>query len=507
MLRSSPSLLLIQISILLTVALYFANSPDFLTFPFHLTVGRWILHQQTVPQEDLWTVFGEGKSWVSDSWLFDLVVASLERFGGSSALVACQILLVFTMLGTASFILTRAASDRFVGTLLALLLGAALLHSSPFDPKVISYTLLLAQLGLVSSKLVQVSQSKFFYSSFLLAVVHVNVHSSFLIAAVVCSVLGYLHWRGADHRSPLKLLAAYLILWVLASCCSPYVGGEVYAILSYWWAEALAYIAHPLRPGSLLDFEFAFLVLFWIVIFMIAVAPVLRKTELFVMIICSLVGALDLRFTPYALILLSWAAATVWGRVELYAVTGFRGKFRDGIELLRERCLSFVRVARPIGIVWFLLCLAIVFGFRSFAQPAFYRGAPQVEVDFILAQPNYAPVIHSNYLGAYLIYRFSNAAGVPLDKAMLDRRSSAFRPESPNFDYSLNRDGGHWGKLIEATRPRTAIVADQDSLCHVLASDFSWKVVFANGNPVTQARFEPDVCRKVRGWIIFQYEE
>jgi hypothetical protein len=61
---------------------------------WHLAAGRWILEHGAVPRIDPFRFTSRDTLWVDHEWLFQVVIAGLERVGGLPALVAARTLLV-----------------------------------------------------------------------------------------------------------------------------------------------------------------------------------------------------------------------------------------------------------------------------------------------------------------------------------------------------------------------------------------------------------------------------
>ena len=65
---------------------------------WHLRVGQWIATHGSVPSTDPFSSFGQGKSWVAYSWLFELLIHALYRGLGLAGIVLYRVAMVFAAL-------------------------------------------------------------------------------------------------------------------------------------------------------------------------------------------------------------------------------------------------------------------------------------------------------------------------------------------------------------------------------------------------------------------------
>src|SRR5215475_7883389 len=55
---------------------------------WHVQAGKWIVEHGTLPITDPFSAFGEGKSWIAYSWLFEVGMYELVHVFGESAIIA-----------------------------------------------------------------------------------------------------------------------------------------------------------------------------------------------------------------------------------------------------------------------------------------------------------------------------------------------------------------------------------------------------------------------------------
>lgn len=89
---------------------------------WHLKTGEWILQHRTVPRTDPFSQFGLGQPWVAYSWLFELLLASVEQIFHLPGIIGLTVALasaIFTVL----FLLLRATHPQPVVVMGLLLVG------------------------------------------------------------------------------------------------------------------------------------------------------------------------------------------------------------------------------------------------------------------------------------------------------------------------------------------------------------------------------------------------
>jgi hypothetical protein len=72
---------------------------------WHLRTGQWIVAQGGVPQTDPFSSYGQGRTWVAYSWLFEVLVSGLHHALGLHGIVLYRVLMSFAVI---------AALHRFV---------------------------------------------------------------------------------------------------------------------------------------------------------------------------------------------------------------------------------------------------------------------------------------------------------------------------------------------------------------------------------------------------------
>ena len=93
---------------------------------WHLRTGQWIVDHGTVPTTDPFSAYGQGKTWIAYSWLFEVLVYGLHHWLGLKGIVLFRVVIGLALLAAVHRLISRR-EPRFVrGTVLAALAFVAL---------------------------------------------------------------------------------------------------------------------------------------------------------------------------------------------------------------------------------------------------------------------------------------------------------------------------------------------------------------------------------------------
>lgn len=454
--------LLLRAMVVLAVTTYFCAPlyhPE--TF-WYLTLGHWIQEHGQVPVVDLWTAAGEGRPWVSASWLFSLLLSSSEWVLGERGLLLFTLLNFILLGGVASWVFASRSGDPFVGVSLTIILcGAVLLLGAP-TPEIPGIALALLGYEALERFL---SSGKVTWLSGCVAslIMLVNVHPLYypLLLLVVLSL-----WA----RRPRNYVA--IVLCLLTVVCTPYLGLQVPQLVAQW-SNAISFIAAS-REGvpSVYHYPFAFLLLLLLLaaIFSRSTSMPLRPVELPFFALGVLAGFFALNFTGVAVALSALMLAKLWAAGAQHS----GGNLAVAVSRLREKSARLP----TLGVIWIALCVVIVNVVNLFKFPFDDRALPVRVVDRLLEDRLPGPVFHEPEIGSYLIFRFATGRGEPTRAAALDLRTPAILPELAAELAAFRGGLPGWLRLADRFAPQTIVCRARSPLDTVLRGDPSWRLVF-----------------------------
>jgi hypothetical protein len=113
---------------------------------WHLRTGQWIAEHGILPSTDPFSSFGQGKSWVAYSWLFELLIYALHRGFGLAGIVFYRVAMAFTVsVAIHRFVAKREPQFLPVAGLVSLALVSLteLMNERPWLLTILFYTLSL----------------------------------------------------------------------------------------------------------------------------------------------------------------------------------------------------------------------------------------------------------------------------------------------------------------------------------------------------------------------------
>jgi hypothetical protein len=204
---------------------------------WHLASGEWILGHRALPRFDPFRFTSERVPWVDHEWLFQVVIASIERAGGLPALVIGLAILVVA-LAALLFREMRLAGAPPAAAVLAVVFAVLGMRGRFFlRPELASLAFLAVLLALLQH-LRRTGSRKAAFLIPLLTVVWVNFHPGALIAPIISAayLLGD-RLPGGRRSIPLGLTLLVPALAALALLANPY-GAGVFTV-PFGIAEAL----------------------------------------------------------------------------------------------------------------------------------------------------------------------------------------------------------------------------------------------------------------------------
>jgi hypothetical protein len=203
---------------------------------WHLRLGRDIAATGAVPRVDTLTYTRSGTTWVDQSWLFDLGLASLVGWRGWSAAVALAALILAAVYAFLAYDLVRAGRSPIVAAVTATVaagIGAVHFHCRPH-----LFTIAGVALTLAAARAWHSRNSRVIWLVPLGMIAWANLHGGFVAGPVILAtaIVGALIERSAKadpnaRSSPAKpegsagnltSITAVLALSILAPLLNPY---------------------------------------------------------------------------------------------------------------------------------------------------------------------------------------------------------------------------------------------------------------------------------------------
>ncbi|MCC6954721.1 MAG: hypothetical protein IT290_11430 [Deltaproteobacteria bacterium] len=447
--------------------LYLSSSLRDPDLGWHVVVGRWILANATVPTVDHWTMFAHGQPWVAYSWLPEVVFAAVDRGFSASGLYFLQMTLALALSFVSYFVYSALSRNMLVGGLLGALVTISTFSHFGLRPQSLVWIYLLLTVGLCAR--IEDRGLKRFECCGLLVLFSLwaNTHTSTLFGLVTVGL-----WLLSSRGSRIALTAGALSF--SGTLVTPYFGRE--------WLVFLNIAGHPssfssiaeFRSPMLAQYQSAFPILLFALLIVIALPQWRRVEPSKALLIVGMLagGALVSKLLPFANVLCAALLAQLW-----QGSGGLNG-ISDGIERVHER-------ASRAHLVPLLLFIAIAHGVilaQLALLPRFDPLSLPVEaMNFAEVEQLPGVVAHDFQSGGYLLYRMSDASGIPAQRAMMDGRTNLISEElwSKHQSAIYGEDG--WRDYFELVPTATIVWNKLSPLTPKLREDPEWCKVFENG--------------------------
>ncbi|RIL09479.1 MAG: hypothetical protein DCC75_06425 [Proteobacteria bacterium] len=445
---------------------------------WHITVGRWILHHGKIPAADHWGLFSAGEPWRAYSWSNEIVYALFDQTFGIYGLLVLKLLIAASLALSLSYCFSRLAGDWFLGACLGVFSTAACYNHFTLRPQSIVW-ILFVWLIFWAERISREGLSPRSAAALIgIMALWSNSHLSAVLGlAVLCGwLLPGANWRSFAWRGFFLTLAFF----IAGTLLTPYLGGE--------WITFFRKAGHPLQfetvsefqPATILQYSTAFLILS--LAFMLAllhknpgaISPV--KGVLCGIFCCGALAVV--KFLPMAVILNCAVIAHLWERQG--RDLGKLGNLAEAIVRLKG---AVFRIPRE-GLAFVVVCLGIVELYQRWTEPILEQVVPKKAVDFIQANGLPHPIMNVFGYGGYLIYRFSNEKGEPVQRIALDGRTNLIEPAAWEKFSSIFRGRENWKEYLEYVKPETILWRSDSPLKAILLNDSSeerWCLVYEEG--------------------------
>lgn len=433
---------------------------------WHITIGRWIVAHVAVPQTELWNYFAIGNPWVAYSWLFEVLVAVIDRYFQIEGLLTFKFFLTLVLIGSLAWVYSKTAKDGTVGLLLGVLAGSACFSHLTLRPQLVVWSLfvwLLYYCQTTSRPLINRDR----LAMLLILCLWSNLHLTQALGLVTILFWTY----SSQHKGNVMLL----VLWgLLGSLMTPYLGLE--------WAVFFSKTGHPLQyasisefqPLNILHYSTAFLVLgLVLLITLMAERPRLLSFPQYVLICAFTLASLAVaKFLPFAIILICFVVARIWPEVRLS-----KNNVPEGI----RRLTNLIQNIPEQGLAFVFLVLAFLNLHTVWNQPLATATVPRAAVDFMQTHKLSHPWLHEFGQGGYVMYRLSDAKGTLSQPVMIDGRTNV----NPDFIWNAYQAAltgqANWSDFLNLTKPETILWRRGSPFVTLLVLTKEWCIAYASG--------------------------
>ncbi len=444
-------------------AMGFISDPD---TPWHIATGLYILQHHHVPTTDPFSWSMLGQPWVTQEWLFEVVLAFLcSHFGFFGYWVLITLIHAFTVLVMYQLCVRVPPYSRTSAAIVACL---STLVAWPFwvvRPQIISY----AFFGLMMFILELVRRGHFRVLFFVppLILVWANAHSSvsigimMLLFDVVISfvpTIGRLRKYSLPKGARMRLLGMIILSIALAMLSPNGIKELTYASLSSnhlmissineWHSPD--FHSEYYKYGVLLFFAFCFLL-------MVAVNRQISMRQSLYFVGTFALTLVYQRFVPY----FALAAAPLVAQLLAYILRSL-----DKPTVFMQ---MFCAVAILFSLVYLVISMPMTKGSidKHFSKTAY----PVNAVTYLISHPEPGRLLNAYNFGGYLIYKH-----IP---TFVDGRTDIFLHDNIFEDYmSLQNLGWNAPSLLDTYNFSYALLPQNYALTVYLNHDPNWRVVY-----------------------------
>lgn len=470
---------------------------------WHITVGRWILAHGEIPTVDYWNRFGVGEPWRAYSWSIESIFAAVDLRFGLYGLLVTKIILGGSLALLACFVFARLAQDWFIGLLLGVIVVAACHDHFTLRPQSFVWLYLLALLLVANSICNSGASWRCLASLVVIMSLWANAQITAIFGIFVATAWvmpAQISKLSSQWQRPALVLGACF----LGTLITPYFGGE--------WLTFFSKSDHPMRlsaiaefqPATILQFPTAFLVL----LVALLLTLLIQAQSSFHLWRALAAGALTLaalavvKFVPFAVIVLGALCATTWAN----GITAHSAAFGNLGEAVKQLRRTVLRIPSE-GLAFVLLVMVAVNVYQVWQHPLNHSVIPVQAVDFMQRNNLAGPILNDFGRGGYLMYRYSDLAGVPSELVSIDGRTNVGKPEV--WDEYLAAENGalNWRDYFKRVNPQTVLWRKESPLVSILLERSEWCLVHESRAVDARRKRQDDSSYNKRGYVVFVSKE
>lgn len=476
---------------------------------WHIRNGDLMLRSHSITRTDSFSATMSGQSWYAWEWLYDVKIASIHYWWGLNGVVFfTAVMIAATFALTLSLCLRRGADLPVTVTLLALSLGASMIHLFA-RPHVLSwlFTVVWFQLLDSSESVDDPRPSRRLWWLPALMLLWVNVHGGFVIGFVLlginlasgatCCFQSRQDEMRRTTAARLRRLGAVTASCLFASLVNPYAYRlhiHVYRYLSSRWL--MNHIDEFLPPDFHGVAQQCFVLILLITMVGLAMGRKLPLARLLVGIFAVYSGLYASRSLPVSSLLLTLVMAPLLTQ----AVAEEQGNARLSLRLRTffSRWAAFGSRMRNMeldfrGHIWPALAVMLgvmvcvhqgKLGSYQWMDAHFDAKKFPVQAGEVLARRGIRePVFALDSWGGYLIYRL-----YPENKVFVDDRHDLYGEEFLKNYLKAVRVTPDWESFLNDKHVNWALVPTGSSLDNMLKQTARWNVAYRDDTAILFAR-------------------
>lgn len=446
---------------------------------WHITVGKWIIAHKQVPRVDYWNMFSTDQVWRAYSWSNEIVLAFVDAHWGARGLSVAQLLLGISLVVCLQYVCGRVARDNYIGALVGTYMAVACYNNFTLRPQVLVWMFFALALLLADEVSEKGVTRKRLAMLALVGCLWANTHLTAALGLVAVFL-----WTIQESHAQVSLKRAILAsgAFFLGTLITPYLGGE--------WITFFVKGTHPLKyqsisefqPATILQFSSVFVLLLVFLLLVVSYTtralPTLGRGILASVML--LAGFTAVKFLPFSAI--SWAMlfAVWWRQSGASHRTRVFDNFAEGLLLSKEK-LWGLSAQTGGAIVFLVVAISTVNIAHLIRAPLNTSLIPKAAVDFIEDHNLPHPLLNEFSTGGYLMYRFSDASGIPSHKVAIDGRTNV-NPESVWDMYRASFGGrSTWHEFIDKVGAQTIVWRQGSPMTTILLVSPEWCRVFSSG--------------------------
>ncbi len=464
---------------------------------WHIRNGEQMLRTHAVTRIDSFSATMSGQKWYAWEWLYDAAIAGMHHWLGVNGVVfLTAVIVALTFAVTLRLSLRRGAGLAAAGLLLALSLGASMIHLFA-RPHVLSwlFAVLWYQVLDSSENGNSAARRRLWYLPVMM-LVWVNVHGGFVLGFALLGLyllscgMRYFHQSNEDARRQARAriseLAKVTAASLLAILINPYgynLHLHVYRYLSSRWL--MNHIEEFLSPDFHGVAQQCFVAI--LLMGMVALALVRKKPSLsqtLVLLFAAYTGLYASRSLPVSSLLITLIVAPICTQAVAEArnspalslrLRSFLERWQSLTGRVRRVELGFQGHVWPVAAV---LCGLFLLAHRGPNSPGWMNAhfdpahMPVEATDVIVQRGIRDPIFAPDSWGGYLIYRL-----YPENKVFVDDRHD-FYGETFLRDYLKTiRLTPDWQVFLKEKKVNWALLPAGSSLSNMLEETSQWAVV------------------------------
>lgn len=196
---------------------------------WHLSTGKYIIENKTVPSSDVFGYVTEGMKWIPFEWGWDVISYQLYNTGGFTALYVFHVIVLLLIFGLLYLMLSKQNVNDYVSVLLLTILALGIKYRMGIKPQMFTYLFLVLILFL----LINHKGSKILYAIPLIVLLWANLHMGVLAGVLLLGlyVLSELYLYMKNKNNQILTPILIFVLSLSAMLLNPnFIDTYLYAI-------------------------------------------------------------------------------------------------------------------------------------------------------------------------------------------------------------------------------------------------------------------------------------